>query len=112
MKGDYSQPGLMPGRYLEQIDLPSACLVYAVGSRLRRKIQLSPGGESFRILCPIGHSLARFNKKLRLLSKIPRFWTETPEKEKSRLFSKPAEPADWTIWNAKVTFCSENYRWS
>ena len=26
MKGDYSQPGLMPGRYLEQIDLPSAYL--------------------------------------------------------------------------------------
>jgi len=29
MKGDYSQPGLMPGRYLEQIDLPSPYLVYA-----------------------------------------------------------------------------------
>jgi hypothetical protein len=29
MKGDYSQPGLMPGPYLEQIDLPSAYLVYA-----------------------------------------------------------------------------------
>src|SRR5258708_31651107 len=27
MKGDYSQPGLMPSRYLEQIDLPSAYLV-------------------------------------------------------------------------------------
>jgi len=26
MKGDYSQPGLMPSRYLEQIDLPSAYL--------------------------------------------------------------------------------------
>jgi hypothetical protein len=26
MKGDYSQLGLMPGRYLEQIDLPSAYL--------------------------------------------------------------------------------------
>jgi hypothetical protein len=26
MKGDYSQPGLIPGRYLEQIDLPSAYL--------------------------------------------------------------------------------------
>jgi len=26
MKGDYSQPGVMPGRYLEQIDLPSAYL--------------------------------------------------------------------------------------
>ncbi len=26
MKGDYSQPGLMPDRYLEQIDLPSAYL--------------------------------------------------------------------------------------
>jgi hypothetical protein len=26
MKGDYLQPGLMPGRYLEQIDLPSAYL--------------------------------------------------------------------------------------
>jgi hypothetical protein len=23
MKGDYSQPSLMPGRYLEEIDLPS-----------------------------------------------------------------------------------------
>jgi len=27
MKGDYSQPGLVPGRYLERIDLPSAYLV-------------------------------------------------------------------------------------
>jgi hypothetical protein len=26
MKGDYSQPGWMPSRYLEQIDLPSAYL--------------------------------------------------------------------------------------
>jgi hypothetical protein len=26
MKGDYLQPGLMPGHYLEQIDLPSAYL--------------------------------------------------------------------------------------
>jgi hypothetical protein len=26
MKGDYSQPGLMPDRYLEQIDLFSAYL--------------------------------------------------------------------------------------
>jgi hypothetical protein len=26
MKGDYSHPGLMPGRYSEQIDLPSAYL--------------------------------------------------------------------------------------
>jgi len=43
LKGDYSQPGLMPGRYLEQIDVPSAYLVYAVGNRLRRKLQLSPG---------------------------------------------------------------------
>jgi hypothetical protein len=26
MKGDYAQPDLMPGRYLEEIDLPSAYL--------------------------------------------------------------------------------------
>jgi hypothetical protein len=26
MKGDYSQPGVISGRYLEQIDLPSAYL--------------------------------------------------------------------------------------
>jgi hypothetical protein len=51
MKGDYSQPGLMPGRYLA-IDLPSAYLVYAVGSRLRRKLQLLPGGASFRTDLP------------------------------------------------------------
>jgi hypothetical protein len=51
MKRDYSQPGLMPGRYLEQIDLPSAYLVYAVGSRLRQKRQLSPGGASSPHLC-------------------------------------------------------------
>jgi len=33
MKGDYSQPGLMPGHCSEQIDLPSAYLFYAFGSR-------------------------------------------------------------------------------
>jgi hypothetical protein len=38
----------MPERYLEQIDLPSAYLIYAVGNRLWRKLQLSPGGASFR----------------------------------------------------------------
>ncbi len=43
MKGDYSQ--LMPGRYLEQIDLPSAYLVYAVRRRLRRKLQLTLAAE-------------------------------------------------------------------
>jgi len=52
MKGDYSQPGLMPGRYLEQIDLPSAYLVYAVGRRLRRKQQLTPAAHRFASLYP------------------------------------------------------------
>jgi hypothetical protein len=52
MKGDYSQPGLMPGRYLEEIDLPSACLAYAVGRRLRSEQQLTTGGASFRIPNP------------------------------------------------------------
>src|SRR6202035_5155004 len=40
MKGDYSQPGLMPCRYLEEIELPSAYLVYAVERRLRGRAQL------------------------------------------------------------------------
>jgi hypothetical protein len=44
MKGDYSEPGLMPGHCSEQIDLPSAYLVYAVGSLLRRQGQRWPGG--------------------------------------------------------------------
>jgi hypothetical protein len=63
MKGDYSQPGLMPGRYLEQIDLPSAYLVYAVERRLRgtsttyagRRIVSHPS-------IPIGRSRGIFSK--------------------------------------------------
>jgi hypothetical protein len=62
MKGDYSQPGLMPGRYLEQIDLPSAYLVYAVGRRLRRRQQLTPAAHRFASLIPIGRSLGIFSK--------------------------------------------------
>jgi hypothetical protein len=38
----------MPDNLSERIDLPSAYLVYAVGNRLRRKLQLSPGSASFR----------------------------------------------------------------
>jgi hypothetical protein len=38
MKGDYSQLGLMPGRYLEQFDLPSAYL----WPRYRAYPQVSP----------------------------------------------------------------------
>jgi hypothetical protein len=48
MKGDYSQPGLLPGQCLEQIDLPSAYLVYAVGRRLRRQVQHLPGSGPIR----------------------------------------------------------------
>jgi hypothetical protein len=40
----------MPGRYLEQIDLPSACSVYGVGGRLRRKLQLSLAAHRFASL--------------------------------------------------------------
>ena len=60
MKGDYSQPGLMPGHYLEQIDLPSAYLVYAEVVSGRR-LQLSPGGRavSYRLV-----SSARFLRDL------------------------------------------------
>ena len=56
MKGDYSQPGLMPGRYLEEIDLPSAYLVYAVVSG--RSYNFRPAAHRFRILYPIGRSRA------------------------------------------------------
>jgi hypothetical protein len=37
----------MPARYLEQIDLPSACSVYGVGGRLRRKLKLSLAAHRF-----------------------------------------------------------------
>jgi hypothetical protein len=56
MKGDYSQPGLRPGHCLEQIDMPSAYLIYPVGSRLRRQIQRSPGGATISYYRP--HSCA------------------------------------------------------
>jgi hypothetical protein len=60
MKRDYSQPGLMSGRYLEQIDLPSAYLVYAeVVSG--RKVQLRQGRTvSYRLTssAPFLHDLA------------------------------------------------------
>jgi len=40
----------MPGRYLEQIDLPSACSVYGVGGCLWRKLQLSLAAHRFASL--------------------------------------------------------------
>ena len=61
MKGDYSQPGLMPGRYLKKIELPSAYLVYAVERRLRGRAQLTPAAHRFASLIPIGRSLGRFS---------------------------------------------------
>jgi hypothetical protein len=59
----------VPGRYLEQIDLPSAYLVYAVGRRLRRKFEFSPGGASFRTGLLQSAALLRDLAKLRLLLK-------------------------------------------
>jgi hypothetical protein len=67
MKGDYSQ--LMPGRYLKQIELPSAYLVYAVGRRLRRRQQLTPGGASFRIPLFQSDAAWEYLAKLQLLLK-------------------------------------------
>jgi hypothetical protein len=61
MKGDYSRPGVMPSRYLKEIDLPSAYLVYAVGRRLRG-VTTYAGGALFRIPDPIGRSLGRFSE--------------------------------------------------
>jgi hypothetical protein len=40
-KGDHSQPGLMPGRYLEQIGLPSAYLAPLFPSRSLLSTELS-----------------------------------------------------------------------
>jgi len=48
MKGDYSQAGLMPSRYREQIDLPFAYLVFGIESCSRREEQRSPGGPFYR----------------------------------------------------------------
>ena len=61
MKGDYSQPGLMPGYCSEQIDLPSACLCGgksspAAGTTFRRK-----AGPPF-VPPYIGPILARFSR--------------------------------------------------
>jgi hypothetical protein len=61
MKGDYPQPGLTPGRSSEQMDLPSAYLVCAVGRRLRRQEQRLPGGGplAFRLIsAPLLRDLA------------------------------------------------------
>jgi hypothetical protein len=61
MKGDYSQPGLMPGRYLEQIDLPSPYLVYAeVVSGGRYNFR--QGAHRFVPDYIIGPILARFSR--------------------------------------------------
>jgi hypothetical protein len=82
MKGDYSQPGLMPGRYyLEQIDLPSAYLVYAVRRRLRRKLQLTPAADRFASLIPIGRSLGIFSRNYSYLLKAARFGIVEPPKK-------------------------------
>jgi hypothetical protein len=82
MKGDYSQPGLMPGRYyLEQIDLPSAYLVYAIRRRLRRKLQLTPAADRFASLIPIGRSLGIFSRNYSYLLKAARFGIVEPPKK-------------------------------
>jgi hypothetical protein len=73
MKGDYSQPGLMPGRYLEQIELPSAYLVYAVERRLRGQAQVTPGGTSFRIPDPQSDAAWEYLAKLQLQLKVALF---------------------------------------
>jgi hypothetical protein len=62
LKGDYSQPGLMPGRYLEQIDLPSAYLVYRLGGVSGEGNNLRPAAHRFASLIPIGRSLGIFSK--------------------------------------------------
>jgi hypothetical protein len=81
MKGDYSQPGLMPGRYLEQIDLPSAYLVYAVVSGGSSNFR--PAAHRFRILYPIGRSLARFRKIMAIIESRLCFLTD--EEDQSEL---------------------------
>ena len=77
MKGDYSQPGLMSGHCSEQIDLPSAYLVYAVGSRLRRQVQRSPGGGplSYRLIsAPFLRDLAEIMVLIGLKGSVNKFF--------------------------------------
>jgi hypothetical protein len=67
MKGDYSQPGLMPGRFLEPIDLTSAYLFMRLegvsGSyNLRRWRLVSP-------LIPIGRSLGILSRNYKTIGK-------------------------------------------
>jgi hypothetical protein len=67
MKGDYSRLGLM------QIDLPSAYLVYAGGRRLRRKLQLTPGGASLRITDSPSDAAREYLAEITILLKVARF---------------------------------------
>jgi hypothetical protein len=62
MKGDYSQPGLVPDRYLEQIDLPSAYLV-PVPSLSLSSTELSCAKGELGHSGPVGKTEARLNPR-------------------------------------------------
>ena len=62
MKGDYSQPGFVRGRYLEQIDLPSAYLVYAVGKASPGRYNFTLAAHCYAFLTSIGRSLGGFSE--------------------------------------------------
>jgi hypothetical protein len=72
MKGDYSEPGLMPGRPLKQIDLPSPYLVYALWKSSPAEATTFACGASFRIFVPNRTQLSKIEQKLRFLLKIRR----------------------------------------
>jgi hypothetical protein len=62
MKGDYSRRGVMPSRYLKQIDLPSAYLVYAVGKASPGRYNFTLAAHCYAFLTSIGRSLGGFSE--------------------------------------------------
>jgi hypothetical protein len=67
MKGDYSELGLMPSRHLQQIDLPSSYLIYALWKLSPAEATTFADGASFRIPHPNRTQPSKIEKKLRLL---------------------------------------------
>jgi len=52
----------MPNRYLKQIDLPSAYLVYAVGKASPERYNFTLAAHCYAFLTSIGRSLGGFSE--------------------------------------------------
>jgi hypothetical protein len=98
MKGDYSQPGLMPGDYLEQIDLPSAYLgpLFPSPSLLSTELACAKAHCRHRLTVQNAgrHSGTGFSEK-ELKDAINRLKPLSTNQPRSKIRRKIAEKVQW-----------------